>query len=253
MSPLAHRRFVASVSHIADVWFASPVFTGEIKVEGEYTASADGACPVSLPDGSRAYVKPRPNAELKRVVAREKIAFDLAHLLRLPVAPVAIREPDSERGWPNYTAMSLVALQQGRLWVDGGTTHLQIAAHQLEALRVYWTWIGDSDHNQHGGNLLYEIKDGQCAIAAIDHSYSLCHNNAVNSLTVGASAGYGAHALEGMTEIRSDVTAAICALEMQQIENIVRRLDKLLTLPEQNCVLDVLQSRRVALAGMLGL
>jgi hypothetical protein len=90
MPNLALRKFSVTAMPIADQWFQSPIVSGPVDVIGNYSTTADGACPVRLLGGELAFMKPRPDAERKLVVAREKIAADFAHALGLPVAPVAV-------------------------------------------------------------------------------------------------------------------------------------------------------------------
>lgn len=253
MGALALRKFPAAAASVADDWYRDPICTASVTPLGAFSQSADGACQVALPDGSLAYVKPRPDAEKKLVVAREKIAADLGHLLDLPVAPVAVRLPDQENGWPFHSAISLVCLPAGRLWQDGGSDHLLAAAEGLETLRIFWTWIGDQDHGGHGANLLYEVRDGACNLAAIDHSYSLCHGNPANALSVGACPGYGTATLAGLDRPRQAAIAAIQSISNAEIEALVRRLGMILTDSEQDLLLRILHERRVNLAALLGL
>jgi hypothetical protein len=218
---------------------------------GPFSATADGACPVEFGDQEVAFVKPRPDAARNLVVAREKIAADLAHILGLPVAPVVVRLPDS--GSSHHSAMSLSVLPAARHWGDGGAIHLGGAAETLERLRVFWTWIGDTDHNGHPQNLLYAVSGGVCEVLAIDHSYSLCHGNAVNSIATPASQGYGTIVLPGRVGWTTKARDDISALEWTRIEHVVRRLQVIVTGDEQDRMLKILQERRDHLATLLGL
>lgn len=243
--------FVAEAQSTADRWFNEPIQSIPVKTLGPFSATADGACQVALPDGAIAFVKPRPDAPRNLVVAREKIASDLAHILELPVAPVVVRVPIPDQGWPHHSALSLSCLKAGRLWAAGGDVHRVTAGQALEALRIFWTWIGDDDYNAHGQNLLFEVQTGAVAVAAIDHSFSLCHRNATNPLAVGECKGYGTKdefrptAQLSMVKIRS--------LEWARIEPIVRRMHPILTGQEQERILQILKERRDHLVRLLGL
>lgn len=202
-SLLGFVKFADSATSAADDWFAEPIQIIPVKIAGPWSSTADGACEVHFDNGTVAYVKPRQDVARNLTVAREKIAADLAHLLKLPVAPVVVRAPDPDSEWPHYSAMSLACLRAGRLWASGGDAHLEKAAPALEGLRVFWTWIADVDHNGHGQNLLYEVRADACPVVAIDHSYSLGHGNqGDNPLAVAPSTGYG-------TAGRQDCQAAL--------------------------------------------
>ena len=180
----------------AEQWFKDPIQTIDVTLTGVFSPTADGACPVCF-DGTRsAFVKPRPGPENKLLVAREKISSDLAYLLGLPVAPVVVRCPMAP-DWPNYTAMSLVVSSSARLWGAGGDKHIAIAAEILEHLRVFWTWIGDTDHNNHPGNLLFMVNGSKIELCAIDHAFTLCRQCHPDPLAVPACTGYGTVTLSG--------------------------------------------------------
>ena len=245
--------FSAAAIPTADSWFQTPIQSIPARTVGSFSATADGACEAHLADGSVVYVKPRPGAAHNLLVAREKIAFDLAYLLKLPVAPVVVRRPEPASGWHHYSVLSLACLASGRLWGAGGGAHIDLAAPALEALRVFWTWIGDSDHNGHGQNLLYEIRTGMCAVVAIDHSYSLCHGNLADPLTVGVSAGYGTAGRPDCQHALRRTVTQILSLDPARIERLVRRLAEILTDAEQERILRILDERRASLRRLLGL
>ena len=234
-------------------WFADPIQTISVTPTGPYSATADGACPVEFGNREVAYIKPRPGAAHNLVVAREKIAADLAHLLGFPLAPVVVRTPDPAGGSPHHSAMSLAVFSAARHWGVGGAAHLVAAAEILEHLRVFWTWIGDADHNGHPNNLLYSVDAGVCRVLAIDHSYSLCHGNAANSLAIPASQGYGTIVLPGREVWTAACRDAISGLDWDKVENVVRRLQAIVTTAEQDRMLKILQERRDNLATFLGL
>ncbi len=243
--------FASDALSTAEQWFDEPIQSIPVKPLGPFSATADGACQVALQDGSIAFVKPRPDAPRNLVVAREKIASDLAYLLELPVAPVVVRTPMPEQGWPHHSAMSLSCLKAARLWAAGGDAHRVAAGRALEALRVFWTWIGDNDHNGHGNNLLFEVRADDVAVVGIDHSYSLCHGNSGNPLAVGECKGYGTKGDFAATAQLAIVN--IRSLEWPKIEPIVTRMHPILTGEEQERMLKILKERRAHLGKFLGL
>jgi hypothetical protein len=235
----------------ADEWFQNPIQAIAVTSTGPFSATADGACPVEFDRGTAGFVKPRPGAAKNLVVAREKIAFDLAYLLGLPVAPVVVRLPDPP-DWPHYSALSLVVSPTARLWGAGGY-NIATAAECLEALRVFWTWIGDNDHNGHPGNLLFLMHSGQCEVTAIDHSYSLCHGNQATPLQVGVCQGYGTANLPGASVWRAAVIDKIKSVEWSMVEQTVRRLEPILGKGEQDKIIGILSARRDHLTTSFGL
>jgi hypothetical protein len=231
-------------------WFDRPFQTIPVVRDGEFTGTADGACRVSFGSNRAGYVKPGPNSQNPDVVANEKIAADLAHLLSLPCAPVVVREPMD--GWPAYTALSAVCLPQGRHWDNGPQQRPQELDERLEALRVFWTWIGDVDHGGHGQNLLYEFTGSKYHLAAIDHSFAFGHGGA-EPLTAGASSGYGTANMPHTVSTREQTIAAILSLDWSLVEQVFRRLPvNLLTEADAIKKLDWVAIRKEQLRSLLG-
>jgi hypothetical protein len=235
----------------AGLWFQDPIQTIAARATGNFSPTADGACPIEFGDNRSAFVKPR--TENKILVAQEKIAADLGYLLGLPVAPIVILNPDPSNNWPHHTAMSLVVNKSARLWVAGGDVHMPIAAEPLERLRVFWTWIGDCDHNNHGANLLFAVSEGKIELCAIDHGHSLSRYCHPDPLAVPASSGYGTGGLLHHKSWAQSEIAKIMSLDWGSVENVVYRLHAILTKEEQERILNILKKRRDHLATFLGL
>jgi hypothetical protein len=174
-------------------------------------------------------------------------------VLKLPIAPVVVRLPEPDNGWPYYSSLSLASLVSGRPWGTGGGAHLDKAAPALEALRVFWTWIGDSDHNAHDQNLLFEVQAEKCAVVAIDHSFSLCHGNHTDPLAVGVSSGYATAGRPDCHAVLRRTVTKILSLSQDIVDKMVRRLEAILTVDEQNRILRILVERRNNLSRLLGI
>lgn len=244
-----YRSFDADVEAYAKRWHDRPIEQLHMVQQGDFTPSADGACLVQF-DGDRlAFTKPRPGNPANLVVAREKIAADIAYLVELPVAPLLVKPPCGT--WPQYRAVSLVSLPSTRGWGDGGEVHKAAASPTLEALRVFWTFIADTDHDGHPQNLLYQLDGAAVKLVAIDHSYSLGHGALGNPLAMGAVIGYGTAHDHASQAVRLDVIGRIQALEREAIVSIVRRLRDILTGDEQDFILRLLFARQDALPALL--
>lgn len=251
MPALRLRKFRGPVPHVAQDWYQNPLQTIQVTKLGDYSATADGACRVSFFDTIVGFVKPRPDSQNPLVVANEKIAADLAFALHLPVAPVVIRLPMDGTEWTRYSALSLSCLSAGRHWGEAPLAHCDATAPALEALRVFWSWIGDVDHGGHPANLLYETNAEGCQFVAIDHSYAFGHGNG-DVLTVAASAGYGAHDHESARSARIAALDDIEALDWQIVEHIVNRLvDSVLVQGDAIRILAWLNQRRPMLRELM--
>lgn len=222
MPALRLRRFGGHLPTLAQNWFDEPLQLIPVNRLSDYSATADGACRVSFFNNFVGFVKPRPDSQNPLVVANEKIAADLGFALHLPVAPVVIRLPMEGTEWARHSAMSLACLSAGRHWGDQPLAHCEATAPGLEALRVFWSWIGDVDHGGHPHNLLYELSAEGCQFVSIDHSYSFGHGGNGDVLTVAASAGYGAHDHESARLARLAALDDIEAMDWSIVERIVR-------------------------------
>lgn len=196
-------------------------------------------------------MKPRPDAARNLVVAREKIASDLGRMLELPVAAVVVRTPEANT-WPHHSALSEDSLVAARHWGAAGQQHLQAVAGVLEGLRVFWTWIGDADHNGHGQNLLFAVGANGPEVLGIDHGQSLCYRNQNDPLAVPVCQGYGTGQLSGHEAWSQAMIDKIMLLDWTRVEKVVRRLHPILTTAEQDRDLRILRERRAHLATFLG-
>jgi hypothetical protein len=246
---LVLRDYQNPVLELCQHWFEQPCQSLDVERLSDFSQTADGACRVSFSSGVIGFVKPRPDNQNLNVVANEKLASDLGHLLELPLAPILVRPPMEE--WPRYSALSLVCLPQGRHWEQGPTQRTEELDQQLEALRVFWTWIGDVDHGGHPHNLLYEFDGSKFRIVAIDHSYAFGHGD-TEPLTAPVSLGYGTLNMSHVVSVRRRVIEMIMALDWSDVEQIFRRLpDELLTVADVEKKLDWIAKRRESLVSLL--
>jgi hypothetical protein len=251
LSKFKFRNYVDPVPSICDQWFDNACQAIHVDVLGEFSPTADGACRVGFDGNHVGFVKPRLDSQNRDVVVNEKIAADLAHLLHLPAAPIVIRPPMKD--WPIYTAMSLVCLQQGRHWDRGPEVRPVALDEKLEALRVFWTWIGDVDHNSHPQNLIYEFDGSLHKLVAIDHSYAFGHGGS-DPLTAPVSIGYDTAQMEHVASIRVNVIEAICCLDWTEVENIFLRLPvDLLTVDDAKLKLDWVAKRKENLYSLMSI
>lgn len=244
------RKFADWAERIAADWAENPVQRIPVVQLSEFTANtADGACRVSFSQDERiGFVKPREEKG-SRVIAHEKIASDIGRLLGLPVAPVVIREKE-DAPWDRLTAMSLSCLAAPRHWGDAPLPIDDDVVSVLEPLRVFWTWLGDTDHNNHPQNFLYELPlRGRPRFVAIDHSYVFPEG--IDPLTAPVCGGYDTANHAAAPQARQRTLDAIEALDAGQLQQIVRRLvGTALTDAQADRIIAWLDSRRPQLRGM---
>jgi hypothetical protein len=138
-----------------------------------------------------------------------------------------------------------------RTWGRGTDELRERAAPALEALRVFWTWIADSDHEGHYENLLYVREGDVVKLAAIDHAQSLGHGLRGDLLAIPASIGYGAHALPGAKEAGDRLVERIQSFSHDELDIIISRLGGILTQADQRKISDLLKVRAEALPGLI--
>jgi len=244
------RKFGEWAERIADDWMGNPIQQISVVQLTEFSNSADGACRVSFGDDERiAFVKPREEKG-SRVIAHEKIASDIGKLLQLPVAPVVIREREPDAPWDRLTAMSLSCLASPRHWGDAPLPLDDEVVSVLESLRVFWTWLGDTDHNNHPQNFLYELPlRSTPRFVAIDHSYIF--PEAVDPLTAPVCGGYDTASHAAAPQARQRTLDAIERINVAQLQHLVRRLvGTALTDDQADRIIAWLESRRPLLRGM---
>lgn len=244
------RKFADWAERIAADWMETPVQTIPVVQLTEFSNSADGACRASFGEDERiGFVKPREEKG-SRVIAHEKIASDIGKLLGLPVAPVVIREKEADAPWDRLTALSLSCLASPRHWGDAPLPLDDDVVNVLESLRVFWTWLGDTDHNNHPHNLLYELPvRGRPRFAAIDHSYIFPEG--ADPLTAPVCGGYDTASHAAAPQARQRTLDAIEALDVARLQHVVRRLvGTALTDDQADRIIAWLESRRPLLRGM---
>ncbi len=242
------RQYIPQVEVLAKTWYDNPIQNIAVDPIGEFSPTADGACRVRFESWRIGFVKPRPESANLRVVVNEKIASDLGFLLDLPVAAVVVREPDTT--WSSRSALSLAALASARPWDVADADRDAELDNRLEALRVFWSWIGDVDHNGNQGNLLYERASQEVRILAIDHSYALGHGG-IDAASAPPSAGYG-QAQSDVALIRNSIIDRIEQIDMPTVNNIVSRLaGDMFTVHDAQEVVDWLEVRRQNLRRLL--
>lgn len=244
-----YRQFDDATEEVARAWRSTAIIDCRIVQNGRWTSWGDGACAFRLPDDRQCFGKPRQTSTNTLLICREKIASDLGFDLGLPVAPVIIRR--NCRDWPQWMALSLVTLDGGRHWHPDGPKHLGAAVDVLEALRVFWTWIADHDHEGHHANLLYEVAGGALKFVSIDHGQSLGHGMTGSLMEIPAALGYGTRHLPGAEGHRQTLVQRIQAVGDGALDEIVGRLGDVLSTPERQRILDLLRQRRDGLEVLL--
>jgi len=182
---MKRRDYSALQRDLRDDWFAlletpddwidrGPMNDGEsqsIRVENAVT-------------GMRGVAKPGPakGAEEGHCrAAHEKLAFDLAYLAHLSVAPVVLWGADAPATYKRGRSISSWAFQQSMKWDEANNkgiitpTLRESAGPLVSAMRVFHTWIADIDRKSDHVQVNVDSPPMSLEIAFIDHGHSLSY------------------------------------------------------------------------------
>ena len=255
------RRFDDARLRLCDEWFAAVETRGtwdDLGPVGEgESESRKLECRAT---GQRAAAKPGPGKAEDPIcrAAHEKIAFDLAHLLKLPVAPV-ILWPEA-LGAPYVRGRSICAWCFAQCETWDVAIGLGLLTQELidstspvsSAMRVFHSWISDTDR---GGKHVFVDTDRIAAplpVAYIDHSWGFSHEWQVEPHPNPSITNY-MHADEdrGTVEMMVD---RVAGLPPDEIDRIVGRIPSgYLPSAERGRILSNLHLRQGNLRSLLGL
>lgn len=173
-------------------WWRSECVSDALWLEAENQAGvldavADGYYMVSeCIDWRRAYVKPRAPGGVKGRPAREKLAFDLAFELDVPVAPVVLIERhDAGTTHERFVDASLVMFPKQQPWwavrralTKPGPSALRTKAEATLASDVargfaFDTWVGQTEHHsEHPHNIILGWGEADSSFVFLDYEYA---------------------------------------------------------------------------------
>ncbi|MFY9657261.1 MAG: hypothetical protein WAK01_11865 [Methylocystis sp.] len=250
-------RFQPRESQIAEQWVGQIFADGVWRIVKPVGSGESGSFEVVRSDGMRGYAKPafQAGTNVPRA-AHEKIAADLGFKLKIPIPPSVLWK-DGANG---LFSISLSAFRQPITWQQAMPIITQKffdnASTILAAGLVLHSWIGDSDHNNHPGNI---VVDAECSedvpsIAFIDHAFSMSHSwNCANHTVTRISPYYF---IGTSTPLQSHFEAAVRRIEVladADIEEVVRRIpDLYLEESRANIIVENLIQRRADLVRCFG-
>jgi len=204
-----------------DAWIdLGPIGHGEscpIRVENKRTgrrAAAKPGAPKAADDFCRA--------------AHEKLAYDLAYLLELPVQPVVLWPDDAPAQYKRGRAICAWVFDQSATWEVAtargclSSAQKQSAAPIFSAMKAFHVWISDLDRNE--GQVRVNLEnDGVAAdLAFFDHSNSMSYSWSTEDPTP-PNPPIGLPVPE-MNEVIREFAERIARISQVEIERIVRRV-----------------------------
>jgi len=180
---MGRRTYSALQARLRDEWFGivetpdvwidrGPMNDGEsqsIRVEN----AATGMMGVAKPGPGKAAEEGHYRA------AHEKLAFDLAYLVHLPVAPVVLWRDQAPDIYKRGRSISAWTFEQSLKWDEAQNRGLitpvlrESAGPIVSAMRVFHTWIADTDRKSDHTQVNVDSPEKSLETAFIDHGNSL--------------------------------------------------------------------------------
>ncbi len=251
------RRFSATQLELCAAWFdlvetpdewtdVGPIGEGESQSVRVKNGAIAG---VAKPGSQRA-------SDLACRAAHEKIAFDLAHCLDLPVPPVILWGKDMSH-YVRGRSISAWAFPQAKKWDEAARLGLLTpkliasASPIVSAMRVFHTWISDTDRKSDHTQVDLDSAE-VLGVAFIDHAFSMSHQWKQPDAPIGACPQYMPASEHRGTML--EVAELISKFPDTEIERIVNRIPAGYLLPtERQHILGNLKQRRGKLPVIVGL
>jgi hypothetical protein len=180
------RQFSANQRRLRDEWFRILETTDSWIDKGPIGEGVSQSIRVCNPiDNMMGAAKPGPGygaLATHCVAAHERIAFGLAYLAALPVAAVVLWPEGIPVQYPLGRSISSWAFSSAMKWSEAD--RLGLITPQAKAsvapvfamMRVFHTWIGDTDRK--GDHIIIDLDSppGDLGVAFIDHGHSLSLN-----------------------------------------------------------------------------
>ncbi len=251
------RRFSAERLTLCDDWFGRVLTSDSWTVLGFVGEGESEAIRIENPQGMLAIAKPGAlKSDGHCRAAHEKLAFDLAHFLRLPIPPVVLWDR-GEAEQNRYLSISAFAFPQCLKWDTAAGSGLITSAlgasatHAVSAMRVFHTWISDSDRKS-DHTLVDGTSEEELGLAFIDHAFSMSMVWKMVDAPDGACPPYMAVPVDDA--IMAAEADRIAAFPTEEITRLVSRVpDCFLPQAKREITLSNLLSRRSQLRNILGI
>lgn len=188
--------------------------------------------------------------------AHEKLAFDLAHFLELPVPPVVLWSDGTPNQYKRGRAISLWAFRQSMKWDEANnsgliTDQMRVSAGPaVSAMRVFHTWISDTDRKSDHTQINVDSSNGQLGVAFIDHAFSMSHVWQAPCAPTGACPNY--MPAPEMADVMRETAQRIAAFPDDEILRLVNRIPvTYLPEPHRGVIMPNLLSRKADLLRLL--
>jgi hypothetical protein len=206
--------------------------------------------------------KPGPkkgNEENHCRAAHEKLAFDLSCLIGLTVCPVVLWNEGIGAQYKRGRSISAWAFQQSDKW-DLAEARKLISLEQrisagpmISAMRVFHTWIGDTDRKPSHIHIDTDSPANEIALACYDHANAFSHSWSAPNVAPVLCADYmKAHGVPESHEVMVETAMCIASVDDAEITRLVQRIpDAYLPDPYRGNIISNLLSRKGQLRALL--
>lgn len=205
--------------------------------------------------------KPGPNKAAEENhcrAAHEKLAFDLSCLVGLTVCPVILWGEDIAQ-YKRGRSISAWAFPQSKKWDEAETLtlispqHRTSAGPMVSAMRVFHTWIGDSDRKDAHIHVDLNSPSDELVIAFYDHANTLSNSWTAPAAQVTLLGDYmNQRGVPVVDEVMVETANLIAALDDAEITRLVQRIPTAyLPDPQRGNIMSNLLSRKGQLRALL--
>jgi hypothetical protein len=257
---MAVHRFTVAQQQLRQEWFGlgeTPDPWKELDPISEVRGESDPIRVENCRTGMRGVAKPGPRKAAQDYFCRaahEKLAYDLAYLLELPVSPVVLWRDGAPARYKRGRSISAWAFEQSEIWKTADDLGLispaqkEAARPTISAMRAFHIWIGDVDRGTR--QIRINLADGEFQLSFIDHSCSMSFLWNSDDHDTPTLPTY--FPLPDLRDVMVETAGRIAALPISQIENLVMRIDQqYLPDAERGYILSNLVRRRTRLPDIL--
>ncbi|MGP8165636.1 MAG: hypothetical protein ACLQAR_08950 [Steroidobacteraceae bacterium] len=254
-------QFTASQKRLRDDWFGRIETTDKWSEDGPVGEGESQSWRVSNPvDQMAGIAKPGPNKgnEDKHYrAAHEKLAFDLACLVSLPVPPVVLWSDGLGAKYKVGRAISCWAFPQAKKWSEASAQGLLpvalklTAAADISCMRVFHSWIGDTDRKAEHIIVDLDSPASGLRIAFIDHGNALSHSWKAPDAPLTLCMNYIPDVPEDKA-VMLETADHIAGVPDGEIAHVVNRIQPpYLPVADRECILKNLLARKAKLREIL--
>lgn len=226
---MSFRRFSPEQLALCERWFNQVETSETWEDKGPVGEGESESRRVENKDGLRGVAKPgvvKTDGVWRS--AHEKIAFDLAHLLDLPIPPVVLWDRGDGPDVHRHSSISAWAFPNAMKWNLAekkgliSAASLASAGSVASATRVFHTWISDTDRKLDHIQIDLDSPDDQLGMAFIDHAYSMSYVWKRSNWTAGASKIY--KPIPEIRDVMIQMSDKIAVLSTNDISRIINRI-----------------------------